>query len=149
MAIWTLVKNPTVPQFTLSWPGNSSPPNYRFVRIKSGKDRAVLKIAVREGAQAQELWASTDALKPLFGKCVTESEASELAYHLYRLQHDPYQLLTLGGSAATIATVSLSNLVPSETPIFAGITPVKFVLAAVGILGIVVAFFGFMLQADR
>jgi hypothetical protein len=149
MVSWKLVKNPTVPQFTVSWPGNESPPTYRFVRISSGKDEAILKIAIREGASVDELWASTDALKSLFGKVVDPSEARELEYHLYRLRHDPYQLLTLLGSAATISTVSLSNLAPSESPIIAGITPVKLLLAAVGIVGAIVAFIGFMLQADR
>jgi hypothetical protein len=144
-----LVNKPEGPPFTLSWPENSNPPDYRFVRVSVEDRSAVLKLSKREGASGGDLWVSGEYLKPMIGKPVGYCKASEFSYHIHRLCHDGYQGLTLLGSAIAIATVAINNLLPPETVLPSGITPAKYALAVVGIAGAIVAFLGFMSQADR
>lgn len=154
---WTVAAAPatvTVPAFAAQPPGNVQDPlKYKHVKLtlKSGGRSAIYRVtSPRQGARERVIFVLpgplTSSRTPI---PVNVTRAGSWHYHLYRLIRDRAQLTSGVGTGLAVASIIVTNLVPSSGETLAGVPLTKLGLAIIGIGGAITAYIGTTLQAEK
>lgn len=144
---WTVCFDQPVASFAASRPSQPDRPIPGAKHIKLTPEgtygSAYLRLITRDGG-GHQFWVPPGTFGNLKAETkVSFQSASAWLYHLYRITHDSSQALAVFGSTLAIVALLVTDVIPPSPAL------TKYVLAAVGIAGVIVTLVGLLIQADK